>query len=108
MEILYEISESDVNRYPTGPCTLVQQHQSTKQRHSTFSGERGDSGEGVIAVDHDDKGVPKFRVGDRVRISKANKEVFTIRNAHPSDPPVYQLDEDLGEMLEGTFYEPEL
>ena len=27
---------------------------------------------------------------------------------HPSDPPLYQLDDGLGEMLDGSFYEPEL
>ena len=69
---------------------------------------------------HDGKGVPKLRVSDRVRISKykgkfekgyaANwsEEMFTIHEVHPSDPPVYRLRDDLGEMLEGTFYEMEL
>ena len=69
---------------------------------------------------HDGKGVPKLRVSDRVRISKykgkfekgytANwsEEIFTIHEVHPSDPPVYRLKDDLGEVLEGTFYEMEL
>ena len=69
---------------------------------------------------HDGKGVPKLRVSDRVRISKykgkfekgyaANwsEEMFTIHEVHPSDPPVYLLKDDLGEVLEGTFYEMEL
>ena len=65
---------------------------------------------------HDGKGVPKFRVSDRVRISKFDKgymanwseEMFTIHEVHPSDPPVYRLIDDLGEVLDGTFYEPEL
>ena len=69
---------------------------------------------------HDGKGVPKFRVSNRVRISKykgkfekgyaANwsEEIFTIHEVHPSDLPVYRLNEDLGEVLDGTFYEPEL
>ncbi|KAI0217884.1 hypothetical protein LSAT2_030345, partial [Lamellibrachia satsuma] len=60
------------------------------------------------------------RVSDRVRISKykgkfekgyaANwsEELFTIHEVHPSDPPVYRLRDDLGEVLEGTFYEMEL
>ena len=60
---------------------------------------------------HDGKGVPKFPVEDRVRISKANRqlkkgckanwrEIFTIREVHPSDPPVYRLIDDLGEVLD--------
>ena len=69
---------------------------------------------------HDGKGVPKLRVSDRVYISKykgkfekgyaANwsEEMFTIHEVHPSDPPVYRLRDDLGEVLEGTFYEMEL
>ena len=31
-----------------------------------------------------------------------------IREVHPSDPPMYQLIDALGEVLDGTFYEPEL
>ena len=69
---------------------------------------------------HDGKGVPKFRVSNRVRISKFKRlfekgymanwseEMFTIHEVHPSDPPVYRLIDDLGEVLDGTFYEPEL
>ncbi|RLJ22848.1 hypothetical protein DJ031_00135 [bacterium endosymbiont of Escarpia laminata] len=69
---------------------------------------------------HHGKGVPKYHVGDRVRISKVKRrfdkgytvnwteELFTIREVHPSDPPVYRLTDDLGEILDGTFYEPEL
>ena len=64
--------------------------------------------------------MPKFRVSNRVRISKFKRllkkgymanwseEIFTIHEVHPSDPPVYQLIDDLGEMLDGTFFEPEL
>ena len=68
---------------------------------------------------HDGKGVSKFKVDDRVRISKPKRrfekgymanwsELFTIREVHVSDPPVYRLVDDLGEVLDGTFYEPEL
>ena len=64
--------------------------------------------------------MPKLHVSDRVRIRKykgkfekgyaANwsEEIFTIHEVHPSDPPVYRLRDDLGEVLEGTFYEMEL
>ena len=69
---------------------------------------------------HDGKGVPKLRVSDRVRISKFKRlfekgyaanwseDIFTIHEVHPPDPPVYRLIDDLGEVLDGTFYEPEL
>ena len=52
---------------------------------------------------HESVGTPKFRVGDRVPISKAKRhfekgymanlteELYTIVDAHPSDPPVYRL-----------------
>ena len=65
-------------------------------------------------------GTPKYRVGDRVRISKAKRhfekgymanwteELFTIVGAHRSDPPVYRLVDWHGDRLDGTFYEPEL
>ena len=64
--------------------------------------------------------MPKLRVSDRVRISKYkgkfekgyavnwNEEMFTIHEVFPSDPPVYRLRDDLGEVLGGTFYEMEL
>ena len=68
----------------------------------------------------DGGGKPKFTVGDRVLISKAKRqfkkgymanwseELFTITDAHRSDPPVYRLVDEHGEILEGSFYEPEL
>ena len=69
---------------------------------------------------HDVKGVPKLCVSDRVRVSKYkgtfekgyetnwSEKIFTIHEVHPSDPPVYRLLDDLGEVLDGTFYELEL
>ena len=69
---------------------------------------------------HYGKAVPKLCVSDRVRVSKYkgtfekgcetnwSEEMFTIHEVHPSDPPVYRLRDDLGEMLDGTFYELEL
>ena len=68
----------------------------------------------------DGGGKPKFVVGDRVRISKAKRrfkngymanwteELFTVNSSHRSDPPVYRLVDDHGELLDGSFYEPEL
>ena len=65
-------------------------------------------------------GIPKYRVGNCVRISKAKRpfkkgymanwteELFTIVDAHRSEPRVYRLADWNGERLAGTFYEPEL
>ena len=59
-------------------------------------------------------------MSDRVRVSKYkgtfekgyetnwSEEVFTVHEVHPSEPPVYRLRDDLGDVLEGTFYELEL
>ena len=69
---------------------------------------------------HVSVGTPKFRDADRVRISKAKRhfekgymanwtdELFTIVDAHRSDPPVYRLVDWHGDKMDGTFYEPEL
>ena len=68
----------------------------------------------------DGGGEPMFMVGDRVRISKVKRqfkngymanwteELFTVSNAHRSDPPVYSLVDVHGELVAGSFYEPEL
>ena len=37
-----------------------------------------------------------------------NNEIFTIYQVHPSDMPMYRLIDDLDEVLDGAFYEPEL
>ena len=62
----------------------------------------------------------KFQVGDRVRISKVKRlfeksylpnfteEMFTIYKRFARQVPVYKLKDDAGEILDGTFYEPEL
>ena len=62
----------------------------------------------------------KFQVGDRIRISKVKRmfekfylpnytdEMFTIYKRFTRQVPVYKLKDDAGEILEGTFYEPEL
>ena len=69
---------------------------------------------------HESVGTPKFRVGDRVCISKAKRhfengymanwteELFTIVDRHRSDPLVYRLVDSHGDKWDGTFYEPEL
>ena len=62
----------------------------------------------------------KFKVGDRVRISKVKRmfeksylptfteEIFTVYKRMPRQVPVYKLKDDAGEIVDGTFYEPEL
>ena len=62
----------------------------------------------------------KFKVGDKVRISKKKgtfekgylpnwtEEVFSIAQRLRRIPPVYRLKEYDGTLLEGTFYEREL
>ena len=62
----------------------------------------------------------KFKMGDKVRISKIkrkfekgylpnfSKEIFTISKQVPRHPPVYKLKDYDGEELQGMFYGPEL
>ena len=65
---------------------------------------------------HEGGGAPKIRIGDPIRISKAKRhfekgymanwteQLFTIVDAHRSDPPGYRLVDWHGDI----FYEPEL
>ena len=69
---------------------------------------------------HESVGIPKDRVCNRGCISKAKRQfrkccmanwtdyLFTIVDAHRSEPPVYRLADWHGERLAVTFYEPEL
>lgn len=62
----------------------------------------------------------KFRVKDKVRISKYStvftksylplwsQEVFTISKRHNTIPPVYSIQDDSGSIVQSTFYEPGL
>ena len=64
--------------------------------------------------------LPKFRIGDTVRVSKyksvfgkgneANftEEIFKISKVFRGDPTVYQLEDHEGEPIVGKFYEEEL
>ena len=64
--------------------------------------------------------LPKFRIGDTVRVSKyksvfakgyeANftKEIFKVRKVLRGDPTVYELEDHEGEPIIGKFYEEEL
>ena len=63
---------------------------------------------------------PKFKVGDRVRISKYkniftkgytpnwSEEVFVIKKVKNTDPWTYVINNLNGEEIMGTFYEKEL
>ena len=64
--------------------------------------------------------IPKFSVGDEVRIIKKKKvfekgyttrwteEIFTITEIQDTNPVTYKLADLQGEEIKGTFYEPEL
>ena len=64
--------------------------------------------------------IPKFRVGDLVRISKKKKtfekgftpnwteEVFTINKVKTTKPPTYTIQDMKGDPIEGSFYGAEL
>ena len=64
---------------------------------------------------------PKFKVGDKVRISKYKRnvfdkgyipnwteEVFTINKIQYTNPITYKIKDLRGEDIQGSFYEPEL
>ena len=64
---------------------------------------------------------PKFKIGDKVRISKYKRnmfdkgytpnwteEVFIINNVQHTDPITYKLKDLNDEEIQGSFYEPEL
>lgn len=62
----------------------------------------------------------KFNIGDKVRISKVkgtfekgylpnfSEETFVIYEKLARTPPVYRIKDELGEPIEGIFYEPEI
>ena len=64
--------------------------------------------------------VPKFHIGDKVRIVKKKKtfekgftpnwteELFTISDVKDTKPPTYNIQDLKGETIKGSFYEPEL
>ena len=64
---------------------------------------------------------PKFKVGDKVRISKYKRnvfdkgytpnwseEIFTVDEIQHTNPITYKLKDLRDEDIEGSFYEPEL
>ena len=64
---------------------------------------------------------PKFKVGDKVRISKYKRnvfdkgyttnwteEIFTIDKIQYTNPITYKIKDLNDEIIEGSFYEPEL
>ena len=62
----------------------------------------------------------KFKVGEKVRITKKKglfdkgytpkwtEEVFTVSQVQYTDPPTYKITDNIGEEIQGTFYEHEL
>lgn len=63
---------------------------------------------------------PKFKVGDRVRITLRSKvfankyranwtrEIFTVVSVNTTRPTTYKIQDDGGEIIQGSFYEKEL
>ena len=64
---------------------------------------------------------PKFKIGDKVRISKYtrktfdkgytpnwNEEVFTVDKNQYTNPVTYKIKNLNNEKIKGSFYEPEL
>ena len=63
---------------------------------------------------------PSFKTGDRVRISKYDlplrkgykppftREVFGIVAIATKKPPTYKIKDELGEIIQGKFYQKEL
>ena len=75
---------------------------------------------GSNKFDENLRDLPKFHVGDQVRITKKKNhfekgyttnwrnEVFIVTEVQPTYPYTYKLDDTRGEKVIGTFYEPEL
>ena len=92
-------------------------HSSTKETPNSIYIDGNKSND--IAIDFASK-TPKFKIGDYVRISrikgvfekgyvpKWSKEVFKIINVDTLYPTMYEIEDQLGEKIEGKFYEPEL
>ena len=67
-----------------------------------------------------EKTKPKFKIGDKVRITKKKKtfgkgyttnwteEIITVVKVQPTIPVTYKIEDTRGEEIQGTFYEPEL
>ena len=119
--LFHENPVGSIRRRPAGIYAIVQRHLSPQYRYGSVRSDQYQSGNRVATIVwHESVGTPKFRVGNRVRISKAKRhfekgymanwteELFTIVDAHRSDPPVYRLADCHGDKLDGTFYEPEL
>lgn len=63
---------------------------------------------------------PKFKVGDKVRMSRTkalfekgylpnwSEEVYTVERVQKTNPVTYKIKDSLGEVIEGSFYNEEL
>ena len=119
--LFHENPVGSIRRRPAGIYAIVQRHLSPQYRYGSVRSDQYQSGNRVATIVwFESVGIPNFRIGDRVRISKANRhfekgymanwteQLFTIVDAHRSDPPVYRLVDWNGDNLDRTFYEPEL
>ena len=93
-----------------------------KSVHSTIkmSPVEASSGKHNINFEENKHTLPKFKVGDYVRISKIKSifakgytinwsyELFRITEVLKTRPPTYRIEDENNEQLEGSWYEPEL
>ena len=116
--LFHENPVGSIRRRPAGMYAIVQRYLSAQYRYGSVTSDQETVWQRLYG--HESVGTHKFRVGDRVRIGKAKRhfekwymsnwteELFTIVDAHRSDPPLYRLVDWHGDKLDGTFYEPEL
>lgn len=107
-KILEEYNQNDIHRTIGMPPAQVNK-----------SNER-DVFEKMFPLQKFDSKKPKFKIGDRVRITtykhlfadkyqqKWTDEIFTINKIKLTDPTVYYIKDDNGETILGKFYQAEL
>ena len=115
MGLFHEKPVGSIRRRPAGLYAIVQRHHRSIGMAPSEVNSTNQETVWQRLHGHESVGKPKFRVGDRVRIRKAKRhfekgymanwteELFTIVDAHRSDPPVYRLVDWHGDKLDGTF-----
>ena len=116
IDILPQLIEKYNNTYHRSiKCTPSDARKPSNHQH-VFNALYG----GTNKSDEKLRKLPKFHVGDQVRITKKKKhfekgyttnwteEVFTVTEVQPTYPYTYKLKDTRGEKVIGTFYEPEL
>ena len=116
IDILPQLIEKYNNTYHRSiKCTPSDARKPSNHQH-VFNALYG----GTNKSDEKLRKLPKFHVGDQVRITKKKKhfekgyttnwteEVFTVTEVQPTYPYTYKLKDTRGEEVIGTFYEAEL